>query len=315
MKIAILENLGCSKELFDKNVEKLRAQGHEVEIFEKTDSVEGLKKRVAQADVLLLANMPLPPEALAAAQNVKFIDVAFTGVDHIPMQDAAKRGITVSNASGYANDSVAELVLSLMVQLLRDLPKAEKRAAAGKTKQGLSARLLKGKTVGIIGAGAIGKTVAALCKAFGAKVIAHNRHPVADSAIDASVDLDKLLAESDIVTIHCPLTPETTGLVGASELKKMKKSAYLINTSRGGVVDNRALAQALNDGVIAGAAIDVFEMEPPLPENYPLRAAKNAILTPHLGFYTQEAMDKRAEIVFANLESWLSGKPVNVMTV
>lgn len=142
MKIAILENLGCSQALFEKNVEQLRNQGHAVEIYDKAGSVEEMKKRVADADVLLLANTPLPSEVLAEAKNLKFIDVAFTGVDHIPMVEAANRGITVSNASGYANDSVAELVISLMIQLLRDLPAAEKRARSGGTKQGLTARLL-----------------------------------------------------------------------------------------------------------------------------------------------------------------------------
>lgn len=313
MKIAILENLGCSKDLFQNNVNALRKAGHEVEIYEKTGSVDEMINRVRDADALLLANTPLPAEALAAARNVKFIDVAFTGVDHIPMEEAIKRGIIVSNASGYANDSVAELALSFMIQLLRDLPVAEKRAAAGGTKAGLSANLLKGKTVGIIGAGSIGKAVARLCKAFGAQVIAHNRRPAQDPNIDASVALDELLAVSDIVTLHCPLTQETAGLLGESGFKKMKKSAFLINTSRGGVIDNKALARALNDGEIAGAAIDVFEMEPPLPSDYPLLNAKNIILTPHLGFYTAEAMDKRAEIAFANLQAWLAGKPVNII--
>lgn len=167
--------------------------------------------------------------------------------------------------------------------------------------------------MGIIGAGAIGKTVARLCKAFGAKVIAHNRRSVADKSIDASVNLERLLEEADIVTLHCPLTQETAGLLGMDEFARMKKSAFLINASRGGVIDNKALAKALDKGEIAGAAIDVFEMEPPLPEDYPLLKAKNVILTPHLGFYTQEAMDQRAEIVFANLQGWLEGKPANVV--
>lgn len=311
MHIVLLEDLGCSQELVSKNAARLREQGHSFASFAKTADLETLKKEVADADVIMLANMPLPKEALAAAKKAKFIDVAFTGVDHIPMNDARERGIDVSNASGYANDAVAELCISLMIQLLRDLNKAEKRVREGGTKQGLHARLIKGKTVGIIGAGAIGKTLAALCKAFGARVIAHNRHVVHDPAIDASVSLDELLRESDVVSIHCPLTPETKGMIGAEQLRVMKDNAILINAGRGQVVDNAALAQALDEDVIAGAACDVFDMEPPLPPDYPLLHSKNAILTPHLGFYSQEALEQRAQIVFDNLDAWLAGKQIN----
>lgn len=311
MNIVLLEDLGCSKDLVEKNAARLREQGHSFATFAKTADLETLKKEVADADVIMLANMHLPKEALSAAKKAKFIDVAFTGVDHIPMNDARERGIAVSNASGYANDAVAELCVSLMIQLLRDLDKAEKRVREGGTKQGLHARLIKGKTVGVIGAGAIGKTLAALCKAFGARVIAHNRHAVHDPAIDASVSLEDLLKESDIISIHCPLTPETKGMIGAEQLRAMKDTAILINAGRGQVVDNAALAKALNEDVIAGAACDVFDMEPPLPADYPLLHSKNTILTPHLGFYSQEALERRAQIVFDNLHAWLAGRQIN----
>ena len=311
MRIVLLENLGCSPELVEENAAKLRALGHEFATFEKSADAARLKAETHDADVIMLANMPLPAEVLAEAPDVKFIDVAFTGVDHIPVADARKRGIAISNASGYADESVAELCISLMIQLLRHLGEAERRCREGGTKAGLGANLLQGKTVGIIGAGAIGKRLAALCKAFGCTVIAHNRRPVSDPAIDESVSLDELLRRSDIVSLHCPLTPETKGLIGARELAMMKKTALLINTARGPVVDNAALAKALNDGTIAGAACDVFDMEPPLPEDYPLLHCKNIILTPHLAFYSQESLEERAKIAFANLFAWLDGKQVN----
>lgn len=311
MNIVLLEDLGCSPELIEANAKKIRDLGHDFKTFSKTTDLDELKKNVADADVIMLANMPLPAEALAAAKNAKFIDVAFTGVDHIPMNQARERSIAVSNASGYADEAVAELCISFMIQLLRDLNKAQENARAGKTKAGLGARLLQGKTVGIIGAGAIGKRVAALCKAFGAHVIAHNRHPVKDAAIDENVSLDDLLTKSDIVSLNCPLTPETKGMIGKNELAKMKKTAFLINTARGGVVDNKALADALNAGEIAGAALDVFDMEPPLSADYPLLSAKNAILTPHLAFYSEESLEDRAQIAFDNLFAWLDGKQIN----
>ncbi|WP_165076441.1 MULTISPECIES: NAD(P)-dependent oxidoreductase [unclassified Desulfovibrio] len=311
MRIVLMENLGCSPELVEENAARLRALGHEFTTFEKTTDTERLKAETRDADVLMLANMPLPAEVLAAAPDVKFIDVAFTGVDHIPVADARERGIAISNASGYADESVAELCISLMIQLLRHLGEAERRVREGGTKAGLGANLLQGKTVGIIGAGAIGKRLAALCKAFGCTVLAHNRRPVSDPAIDESVGLDELLRRSDIVSLHCPLTPETKGLIGAPQLAMMKKTALLINTARGPVVDNKALAEALNAGTIAGAACDVFDMEPPLPADYPLLHCKHIILTPHLAFYSQESLEERAKIAFANLFAWLAGKQAN----
>ena len=311
MRIVLLESLGCSPELVEENAAKLRALGHEFITFPKTADPAQLLNETKDATVLMLANMPLPADVLAKSPVVKFIDVAFTGVDHIPVADAHARGIAISNASGYADESVAELCISLMIQLLRHLGEAEELCRNGGTKAGLGANLLQGKTVGLIGAGAIGKRLAALCKAFGCTVLAHNRRPVVDPAIDENVSLDELLRRSDIVSLHCPLTPETKGLIGSAQLAKMKKTAFLINTARGPVVDNAALAQALNEGVIAGAACDVFDMEPPLPKDYPLLHCKNIILTPHLAFYSQEALEERAKIAFANLYAWLDGKQTN----
>lgn len=311
MRIVLLESLGCSAQLVEENAARLRGMGHDFITHDKTSDTAVLIREVADADILMLANMPLPAEVLAAADKVRFIDVAFTGVDHIPVADARARGIAISNASGYADESVAELCISFMIQLLRHLPEAERRCREGGTKAGLGANLLAGKTVGIVGAGAIGKRLAALCKAFGCTVLAHNRRPVSDPAIDASVSLDELLERSDIVSLHCPLTQDTRGLIGKDALAGMKRSAFLLNTARGPVVDNAALAAALDAGVIAGAACDVFDMEPPLPPDYPLLHCKNIILTPHLAFYSQESLEERAKIAFANLYAWLDGTQIN----
>ncbi len=313
MRIVVLENLGCAPKLAQDFAARLKAQGHELEFYERSADLASLKERVRGADALILANMPLPAEVLASADKLKFIDVAFTGVDHVPMNDARARGIQVANASGYADEAVAELCISFMIQLLRQIPEADAATRKGGTKAGLSARLIEGKTVGIVGAGAIGRRLAALCKAFGARVIAYSRRPVSDPNIDANVSLEQLLKEADIVSLHTPLTPETRGMIGREQLEKMKPTAILLNTGRGPVVDNAALAKALNDGLIAGAAIDVFDQEPPLPPDYPLLNSRNTLLTPHLGFYSEESLDKRAKIAFANLEAWLSGKPQNLV--
>lgn len=206
---------------------------------------------------------------------------------------------------------MAELCISFMIQLLRNIAKTEQRCRNGGTKDGLIGNLLCGKTVGIIGAGAIGKRVANICKVFGCRVLAYNRSKVTDSSIDRQVSLEELLQQSDIVSLHCPLTSDTKGLISKERLEQMKKSALLINTARGGVVDQEALAEALREGKIAGAACDVFDVEPPLPKDHPLLNTPNTIVTPHIAFASVESMEQRAEIVFENLYSWLDGKQIN----
>ena len=311
MKVVLLEGLGVSNQVIEKHVEKLKEMGHTFVAYDKNVDPKVQVEYTQDADVIMLANMPLATAVIEEAKNLKFINVAFTGVDHIPVAEAREKGIVISNASGYATQAVAELVVGFMIQLLRNIPQTEVRCREGKNKDGLVGNLLQGKTVGLIGAGAIGKRVASLCKAFGTRVIIYNRSKVNDDAIDEQVSLDELLQQADIISLHTPLTPETTNLISKEQLAMMKKSAYLINTARGGVVDSQALANALKDGVIAGAALDVFEMEPPLPLDHPLLHSPNTIVTPHIAFASAESMEQRAEIVFDNLYSWLDGKPKN----
>lgn len=313
MKIVLLEGLGVSDQVIEPHARKLEAIGHTFVAYPKNADPKVQAERSRDADVIMLANMPLAPSVLDEAKSLKFIDVAFTGVDHIPMAEAKQRGIAVSNASGYATQAVAELCISFMIQLLRNVPKTEERCRNGGTKDGLVGNLLWGKTVGIVGAGAIGKKVAALCKAFGCTVLAYNRSTVSDPAIDEQVSLEELLKRADIVSLHCPLTADTMGMIGKDQLALMKKSALLINTARGGVLDSAALAEALEKGSIAGAACDVFETEPPLPTDHPLLHCPNTIVTPHIAFSSVESMEQRADIVFHNLYSWLDGKQVNAV--
>lgn len=313
MKIVLLEGLGVSDQIIEKHARKLEAMGHTFVAYPKDASPQVQVERSCDADVIMLANMPLAPSVLEEASSLKFIDVAFTGVDHIPMAEAKKRGIVVSNASGYATQAVAELCINFMIQILRNVGKTEERCKNGGTKDGLVGNLLCGKTVGIVGAGAIGRKVAALCKAFGCSVLAYNRSIVSDPAIDEQMSLEELLKRADIVSLHCPLTEDTRRMIGKSQLALMKKTAILVNTARGDVLDSAALAEALKKGEIAGAACDVFEMEPPLPADHPLLHCPNTIVTPHIAFASVESMEQRADIVFDNLYSWLDGKPVNVI--
>ena len=291
MKIVLLEGLGVPEKVIEAQAKKLSDMGHTFMAYEKDTA----------------------PSALAGAPELKFIDVAFTGVDHIPMEMARERGIAVSNASGYATRAVAELCMGFMVSLLRNVEQTGKRCREGGTKEGLIGNLLFGKTVGIVGAGAIGKQTAALCKAFGCRVLAFNRSRVTDPSIDEQVTLEELLERSDIVSLHCPLTAQTRSMIGGKELARMKKTAFLINTARGGVVDTPALAAALEQGKIAGAACDVFDMEPPLPADYPLLHTPHTIVTPHIAFASAESMEQRAQIVFDNLYAWLEGKQINAV--
>ena len=307
MKIVLLEELNVSDDYIKKYIDKLEDMGHNFIAYKKDTDINKQIERVKDADVLMLANMPLDRRVVENASKLKYIDVAFTGVDHIPVSYAKTRGINISNASDYATDAVSELCISFMIELLRNIKENEESLRNGGTKEGFVGNLLRGKTVGIIGAGKIGRRVAYLCKVFGCRVIVYNRSIVKEDFIDEQVELDELLKESDIVSLHCPLTDDTKGMIGKDELSLMKNSAILINTARGAIVNTDDLVFALNNNIIRGAAIDVYEKEPPLDKDYPLLKAKNVILTPHMGFSSLESMEKRADIVFDNLFSFLDG--------
>lgn len=311
MNIVLLEGLGVSDEIILKHKEKLESMNHTFKVVEKNLDAQVQVEQCKDADIIMLANMLLSELVINEAKNLKYINVAFTGVDHIPLAQAKEKGILISNASGYATQAVAELCIGFMIQLLRKVDQTQVRAREGKTKDGLVGNLLANKTIGIVGAGAIGKRTAQLAKVFNTKVIAYNRSKISDPSIDEQVSLEQLLQVADIVSLHTPLTNETKNLIGKKELDLMKKSAFLINTARGGVVDSQALADALNNDKIAGAAIDVFEMEPPLVFDHPLLHSKNTIVTPHIAFASQESMELRAKIVFDNLYAFLDGKHTN----
>ena len=315
MKIVLLESLGVPEEVLNACAKPLTDAGHTFVAYPRDTDPQVQIARAGDADVIMIANMPLKGEVIRACKNLKFINVAFTGVDHVDLAAAKEMGVKVSNASGYSTQSVAELALGMMLSLLRNVPQVEERCRAGKTKDGLVGTELRGKTVGIVGAGAIGQNTGRLCKAFGCKVIAYNHRPkqAAEGTIDEFVDLDTLTRESDIISLNCPLNDSTRGMFDFGRIAMMKKTAILINVARGPVVDSRALADALNEGRIAGAGIDVFETEPPLDVNHPLLHTPNTIVTPHVAFASKESMALRAQIVFDSLDSFIAGKQVNVI--
>lgn len=310
MKIVLLESLAVSDEALQGYVRTLEKEGHSFVSYERNTDPALLIGRAKDADVIMLANMSLSGEVIDACENLKFIDVAFTGVDHIDLKRAQARGIAVSNASGYSNESVAELVIGVTLSLLRNVRQAEARCREGKTKDGLVGCELMGKKIGVIGTGAIGTRVAELFRCFGCEIIAYSRTRKEIPHV-TYLPLDEVLKHADIVTLHCPLTEETRGLISAQKLAMMKKGAYLINAARGPVVDSQALADALNEGRLAGAGVDVFETEPPLAGDHPLLHAKNCLVTPHIAFASKESMALRAEIVFRNLHEWMNGNQIN----
>ena len=310
MKIVLIESLGISDEKLNLYVKKLTEEGHEFVAYERDLDLEKQVDRLKNADVLMIANMPLDVNVVKACQQLKFINVAFTGVDHIPIAFAQEKGIAVSNASGYSNDSVAELVLGLTLSLLRKIPQVDPLTRTGGVVGNLIGNELKGKTVGIIGTGAIGGRTAELFNAFGVQVLGYNPVPVELPNL-THVEMDELLNKSDIISLHCPLMDSTRGLIDKVAIDKMKDGVIFINAARGPIVDSEALAEALHSGKVAAAGIDVYEMEPPIPGDHPLLNAPNTILAPHIAYLSEESMEKRAQIVFDSLDAWLAGKQVN----
>jgi len=310
MNIVMLEPLQISNELLSVLTGPLNKAGHVVVPCHKPLSLAEKKERIREADILLIANAPLTGEILQEARQLKYISVAFTGTDHVDKAICAEKGIKISNASGYATKDVAELTVAMMIALLRDVKAADARVRAGGTKGGLMAHRLQGKTVGILGTGAIGLQVARLLTAFGCRVIATSRsqrQEAREMGINY-VSPDQLLAQSDILSLHTPLTEQTRHFLNRERIAQMKKGAFLVNCARGQVVDSVALAEALHSGHLAGAALDVFDVEPPIPAEDPLLTAPNTLLTPHIAYFTEESMEDRAAIAFDNIAKFLAGE-------
>lgn len=316
MKIALLEPLRVPEARIKELAQPLIDAGHEFTYYpEKTTDSDELYERSKDVDILMIANNPYPAEVIEKLENTKFINVAFTGVDHVDSKASKDKGIAIANASGYATTAVAELALGLTLDLFRGISTGNEDIRKENFPGPFQGREIKGKTVGIVGTGHIGLETAKLFKAFGANLIGYNRsenQEAKDLGIEY-VTLDDLLAQADIVSVHLPLTDDTRHLLNKDKLSLMKDNAVIINVARGPIIDDAALTELLNDGKIAGAGIDVFDGEPPLPEDYPLLSAKNAILTPHVGFLSDEAMELRAQIAFENTTAFIEGNPQNIV--
>lgn len=312
MKIVVLEGIFLNEEEIRKVAKPITDLGHTLEVYEKTEDIEEQKERVKDCEILVIANSPLKGEVIRAAKNLKYLNICFTGFDHVDLDACKEMGVKVSTAAGYASINVAELVIGMAINVLRDITHLDSEVRNG----GLAhvGNDLTGKTVGVVGTGKIGQETMKLLKAFDCNILGYDIYEsdVAKELGCKYVEFDEILKESDLITIHMPLLDSTKHMFAKEQFEMMKDSAILINCARGPIVDNDALAEALENGVIAGAGIDVFDMEPPIPSDYKLLKAPNATLTPHIGFFTVEAMYRRADIAFNhNISNFLNDEHVN----
>lgn len=313
MKITFLEPLGISGESLKEIVEPVVGTEHEITYYhDRNEDPAVLAERSQGADCVVLSNIKYGRDIIEKCPALKMICVAFTGVDLVDVEFCRERGIRVCNCAGYSTVAVADLVFGFVIDLARNILVCNDAVRKGGTKQGLVGFELEGKKFGVIGAGAIGERVLKIAQAFGCETYAYNRS-VKEIPGVTFVSMEELLKTCDIISVHVPQTRDTIGLIGKEQFAVMKKNALFINTARGPVVDSQALADALNEGKIAGAAVDVFEMEPPVPQEHVLLHAKNLIATPHVAFASQQAFEKRAVIVAENIKSWLVGSMQNVI--
>jgi glycerate dehydrogenase len=276
--------------------------------------------RLRGASVAITNKVPLRASDIAQLPELKMVAIAATGTDNVDLAACRERGIVVSNIRNYSLVSVPEHAFTLILALRRNLRAYSSDVEAGLWEQSSRFCLLDhpiadlaGSRLGIVGYGALGKKVAAIARAFGMEVCVSSRSPVADAGV-TELPLKELLRTADVVSLHLPLNDQTRNMIGAAELATMKRSALLINTARGGLVDEAALAQALADGVIGGAGFDVLGKEPPVPDN-PLLQVRlpNFILTPHVAWASAGAMQTLADMLVDNIEAWQAGKPINTV--
>ncbi|MBP1840437.1 D-2-hydroxyacid dehydrogenase [Formosa algae] len=295
----------------------------DVTIHERIKSDEAsIRDAIGDADAVITNKIPLQKAMLTQLPNLKYIGVTATGYNIIDVDAAKEQGVTVTNVPAYSTASVAQFTMALVLELCHHVGDHNAAVQSGQWENSKDFCFwnsplieLEGKTIGIIGFGQIGKAAAALAQAFGLNVLVYNRtvYPEYDTESCRFVSLDELLQASDFVSLHCPMTPDTAGIINAETLSKMKSSAFLINTSRGGLVEEADLAEALESEKIAGAAVDVVSEEPIVSEN-PLLGAKNCIITPHIAWAPLEARRRCLQIAVNNVETYINGEAQNVVS-
>jgi glycerate dehydrogenase len=315
MKIVVLD--GYPSNPGDLSWSAFQSLG-QLQVFDYTadDDIVG---HSAGADAVLTNKAPLSGEAIAALPQLRYVGVLATGFNIVDIAAARQRKIVVTNVPAYSTASVAQTTFALLLELTHHAGHHSETVHAGRWSANRDFCYwdfplieLAGLTMGLIGLGAIGSAVAAIAHAFGMKVIAHSRSGKPMTAVEM-VSLEDVFRRSDVLSLHCPQTPETIRLVNADRIALMKPSAFLLNPSRGGLVDERALADALNSGRLAGAGLDVLSAEPP-PADNPLLSARNCIITPHIAWATKTARQRLLTIAADNLRNFIAGKPTNVVS-
>ena len=314
MKIVVLD--GYTLNPGDLEWSSLAELG-QLSVHDRTPA-ELLLSRAAGAQVLVTNKVVLGREQIAALPALRYIGVLATGVNVIDLDAAVERGIVVTNVPAYSTPSVAQHVFALLLELTRGVGRHSELVRAGAWSKSpdftfwASPQIeLAGKTMGLIGFGLIGQAVARIARAFEMRVLVHTRTPTASRDADAEfVAIESLLKNADVVSLHCPLNQTTERLINAERLAMMSPSAWLINTGRGALIDEAALAEALREGRLAGAGLDVLETEPPAADN-PLLAAPNCVITPHLAWATHSARRRLMAVATENLQAFLAGTPKN----
>ncbi|HLT42615.1 MAG TPA: D-2-hydroxyacid dehydrogenase [Sphingobacteriaceae bacterium] len=317
MKIVVLD--GHALNPGDLSWDKLRQLG-EVVIYDRTP-INKVVEHGKGADALITNKVAIGAEEIKNLPSLKYIGVSATGYNIIDIEAAKQNNVAVSNVPGYSTASVVQLTFALLLELCWRVQRHSDSVREGKWSRSLDFSFwdyplveLSGKTLGIIGFGSIGQQVADVGTAFGMNIIGNSRRQTDQSHRKNFrwAEVSELLAQSDVVSIHCPLTPDTKGLINSESLKTMKSSAFLLNTARGPIVVDEDLADALNHGIIAGAGIDVLSVEPP-KENNPLFTAQNCIITPHIAWATLEARSRLMEILSDNLSAFIQGRAQNIV--
>lgn len=318
MKLVILDSY--TENPGDLSWDWLKDVVDEYKIYESTPKDKVLE-RSHDADILVTNKVPVDRALIEKLPKLKFIAVLATGFNIIDCEAAKEHGIVVSNIPAYSTDGVAQLVFAFLLELTNQVGLHSKSVNDGEWSRSpyfcywkTPLVELRGKVFGIVGFGKIGSAVAEIANAFGMKVKAYSPHTRAYAGFGTVdfVSLDEVIETSDVISLHCPLTNETAGLVNAEFLSRMKKTAYLINTSRGPVVNEKDLRAALDSGAIAGAGVDVLSSEPPKEDN-PLIGAKNCFITPHIAWASLEARTRLMNIFKDNVKGFVSGKPINVV--
>lgn len=317
MKIVILDGLALNPG--DLSWGAIQALG-DVTVYDQTVGQEEIIRRIGDAEIIIPNKTPITEEVLEACPNVRCICVTATGYNIVDCRAAARRGIPVCNVPGYGTAAVSQFTIGLLLELCHRIGYHDREVHAGRWSKcptfcfwDTPQTELAGKTMGIIGFGSIGRAVGRIAVALGMKVLAYSRSTCPEGEeIGEYVELDRLLRESDVVSLHCPLFPETEGIINAAAIEKMKDGVILLNTARGQLVDEGALAAALQSGKVRGAAVDVVSKEPMDPEN-PLLTAPNCIITPHMAWAQGEARQRIIDITADNIRAFLAGAPEHVV--